>query len=177
VPPTILNRGTTYAEEGGEIMKRWVVIVSSIVLVGVLAYVGIVLWSARSKDLGPDDLDRLGLDPGKGRISGIVTDNEEYLPEGTTPQTYEGALILVNEAVAAGTYKLGEGQPERINYVLGEMVTEVKSGEDGYWQVDLEPGKYFIRAFYGVSSYSGDILVEVEGGNVVHLSLELIHGV
>lgn len=166
-----------YTEKGGKIMKRWVAIVSSVILVGVLVYVGVALWSARPKDLGPDDLDRLGLEPGKGRVIGIVTDNEEYLPEGTTPQTYEGALILVNEGVEAGTYKLGEGQPEYINYNVGEMVTEVKSGEDGYWQVDLEPGNYFIRAFYGVSSYSGDILVEVEEGNVTNLNLELIHGI
>jgi len=79
--------------------------------------------------------------------------------------------------VEAGTYKLGEGQPEYINYNVGEMVTEVKSGEDGYWQVDLEPGNYFIRAFYGVSSYSGNMLVEVEEGNVTNLNLELIHGI
>ena len=87
-----------YTEKGGKIMKRWVVIVSSVILVGVLAYVGVVLWSARPKDLGPDDLDRLGLDPGKGRIIGIVTDNEEYLPQGTTPQTYEGASVVANTA-------------------------------------------------------------------------------
>jgi hypothetical protein len=119
-------------------MKRWVVRVSAIILVAVLACVGLVSCCQWPRDLGTDDLDRLGLDPGKGRVIGIVTDNEEYLPEGTTPQTYEGALILVNEGVAAGTYKLGEGQPERINYVLGEKVAEVKSGKDGYWQVDLE---------------------------------------
>jgi len=158
-------------------MKRWVAIVSSVILVGVLAYVGVVLWSARPKDPGPDDLDRLGLDPGKGRIIGIVTDNEEYLPEGTAPQTYEGALILVNEAVESGTYKLSADAPERTNYVAGKEVARARSGKDGYWQIELEPGMYFIRAFYGDRSYSGDILIEVREGGEEHIAIELIHGV
>jgi len=158
-------------------MKRWMVRVSAIILVAVLACVGLVSCCLWPRDLGTDDLDRLGLDPGKGRVIGIVVDKDEFLPEGATPQTYEGASIVINKAVEAGTYKLSEEEPECINYEVGEMVTEVKSGEDGCWQVNLDPGKYFIRAFYGESSCSGDILVEVEEGNVIHLSLELIHGV
>lgn len=173
----VRNISTCILRTGGKIMKRWVVMLSSVILVGVLAYVGIVLWSARPKDLGTDDLHRLGLDPGKGRVIGIVTDKEEFLPQGTTPQTYEGASIRIHKAVQAGTYKLSEEEPERILYEVGEIVAEVKSGKDGHWQVDLEPGKYFIRAFYGERSYSGDMFIEVQEGGVQHLSLELMHGV
>ncbi len=158
-------------------MKRWVVIGSVITLVTVLVCGGVACWWLSPGDLGTDDLDRLGLEPGKGRVIGVVTDKKEFLPPGATLQTYEGASISVCEAVQAGTYKLSEEEPERINYDVGEMVAEVKSGEDGYWQVDLDPGRYFIRAFYGERSYTGDIFIEVKEGEVEHLSLELIHGV
>lgn len=72
-------------------MKRWLVRVLAIILVAVLACVGLVSCCQWPKDLGTEGLDRLGLDPGKGRVIGIVTDKEEFLPQGTTPQTYEEA--------------------------------------------------------------------------------------
>ena len=125
----------------------------------------------------PNPDDTTNLKPGMGRISGVVTDDTEQLPEGTAVETYEGASIRVHQAVEAGRYRLAEGEPERIDYEAGELVTEVKSGEDGYWQVDLEPGRYFVRAFYGTDSYSGDILIEVGSGDVITLDLKLIHGV
>ena len=114
---------------------------------------------------------------GKGRITGVVRDNMEHLAPGSSPKTYEGALIQVCEAVEAGRYRLAEGEPEQIDYETGGLVTEVKSGKGGLWEVELEPGKYFIRAFYGDLSYSGDILIEVKAGDVKKLDLELIHGV
>ncbi len=155
-------------------MKRWIVLVLGVVLVAVLAYVGA---ACQPKDLDTDDIDRIGLDSDKGRVMGIVTDKEELLPEGTTPQTYEGALILVNEAVESGTYKVSADAPERTNYVAGKEVAKVRSGKDGYWQIELEPGMYFIRAFYGDRSYSGSILIEVREGGEEHIVIELIHGV
>ena len=158
-------------------MKRWIVVASAVVLIAVLVCGGVACSWLSPRDLGEDDLDRAALDPGKGRIIGVVTDNEEFLPEGATPQTYEGASIRVHRAVESGTYKLWGGGPEGILYDVGEMVAEVKSREDGHWQVDLEPGAYFIRAFYGDRSYSGDILIEVKEGEVEHLTLELIHGI
>lgn len=155
-------------------MKRLIVTVLAIFLGTVVAGVS---TACQPKDLGTDDLDRVGLELGKGRVIGIVTDNEEFLAEGETPQTYEGALILVNEAIATGTYKVSEDEPEHTLYVVGKQVAEMESGEDGHWQVDLEAGMYFVRAFYGERSYSGDILVEIREGGVEHLVLELIHGV
>lgn len=155
----------------GKVMKRWIVIVSGVFIVAVLVCVG---TACQPKGLGTDNI---GLDSDKGRVMGIVTDKEELLPEGTTPQTYEGALILVNEAVESGTYKLSADAPERINYVAGKEVAKVRSGKDGYWQIELEPGMYFIRAFYGDRSYSGNILIEVREGGEEHIVIELIHGV
>ena len=150
-------------------MKRWIVIVSGVILVAVLACVGA---ACQPEGLDTDDI---GLN--KGKVMGIVTDKEELLPEGTTPQTYKGASILVNEAVESGTYKLSADTPERINYIAGEEVVRVKSGKDGYWQIELEPGMYFIRAFYGDRSYSENILIEVREGGEEHIVIELIHGV
>jgi len=158
-------------------MKRWIVVASAVVLIAVLVCGGVACSWLSPRDLGEDDLDRAALDPGKGRIMGVVTDNEMCLPEGATPQVYEGALILVNEAVESGTYKVSADAPERINYVADKEVAKVRSGKDGYWQIELEPGMYFIRAFYGDRSYSGDILIEVKEGGVEHLTLELIHGI
>lgn len=158
-------------------MKRWAAIVSAVILLAVLAWIGVACSWLSPGDLGPDDLDGLDLELGKGRVIGIVTDKEELLPEGAAPQTYKGALILVHRAVEAGTYKLSDEQPERISYEVGEIVAEVKSGKDGHWQVDLGPGKYFIRAFYGEDSYSEDMLIEVTEGAVKYVALELIHGI
>lgn len=155
-------------------MKKWIVLVLGVVLVVILAYIGA---ACQPKELSPDNIDRIGLDSDKGRVMGIVTDKEELLPEGTTPQAYEGATILVNEAVEAGTYKVSADAPERINYIAGKEVAKVRSGKDGYWQIDLEPGKYFIRAFYGQRSYSEDIFIEVREGGEEHIVIELIHGV
>jgi len=126
---------------------------------------------------GPGGQNGTELPQGKGRVTGVVRDNEEHLAPGSSPQTYEGALIQVYEAVEAGRYRLAEGEPEQIAYDSGELVAEVKSGRDGYWQVDLAPGKYFIQAFYGDASYSEDILIEVRSGESRTLDLLLIHGV
>ena len=151
-------------------MKRWIIPVSLFVLVFTLS-------SILSVSCGPEGQNGTEPPQGKGRITGVVRDNEEHLTPGSSPQTYEGALIQIYEAVEAGTYRLSEGAPEQIAYESGELAAEVKSGKGGYWQVDLEPGKYFIRAFYGNASYSDDILVEAEQGKLKKLDLELIHGV
>jgi hypothetical protein len=117
------------------------------------------------------------LPTGKGRISGVVTDAKEYLPQGTSPQTYEGAIIRISVAAEAGRYRLSEDAPWQIDYEAGGQLFEVKSRKDGYWQVDLSPGKYFIKALYGEGSYSEDILIEVEEGQEIKLDLGLIHGI
>jgi len=151
-------------------VKNWVIPVSLFVLVFTLG--SMLSVSCGSGGQG-------GTDPpqGKGRITGVVRDSEEHLAPGSSPQAYEGILIQVYEAVEAGRYRLAEGEPEQIDYEAGGLVAEVKSGEGGLWEVELEPGKYFIRAFYGDVSYSDNILIEVEQGKVKKLDLELIHGV
>jgi len=139
----------------------------SAILLTVLALAG---TSCREpEDSGPE--------PDRGVVEGVVTDNEEFLAEEATPQTYEGASILVLQAVESGTYKVAAGQPERTSYEPGEEVAELTSGAGGYWQIDLEPGTYFVRAFYGDESYSADVFVEVERDSVTHVTLELVHGV
>ncbi len=155
-------------------MKKWSVRVSAIILLAVSICAGLVSCGPGPRDVSADEL---GLEPGTGRVTGIVVDKGDFLPEGGTPQTYEGALIVVYKAVEAGTYKMSGEGPAYISYEAGEMVAEVESEEYGYWQVDLNPGKYFIRAFYGESSYSENILVDLEEADVLHLRLELLHGV
>ena len=54
---------------------------------------------------------------------------------------------------------------------------EVKSDSSGKWQVELPAGMYFIRAFYGERSYSGDILKKVKDGATSEVTLKLIHGI
>ncbi|MBN1192042.1 MAG: hypothetical protein JXA46_19980 [Dehalococcoidales bacterium] len=114
---------------------------------------------------------------GKGALIGIVTDEEANLAPDVKPQRYSGASIRIHQAVATGTYRLGETCPENTSYNIGDPVTEVISGNDGKWQVELPAGMYFIRAFYGERSYSGDILVEIRDGAVTEVTLKLIHGV
>jgi hypothetical protein len=113
----------------------------------------------------------------KGRITGLVTDKKDMLPAGVIVQYYEGAAITIYKAVESGTSKIGTGFPEQKNYGKGDKVTEVKSVKEGKWQVDLEPGMYFIRAFYGKSSYSEEKLLEIKKGETRMLNLELIHGI
>jgi hypothetical protein len=117
------------------------------------------------------------LEAGKGRVSGYVTDNEELLSPGTNPQKYEGAKIQIFQAIASGTYKTSGDSPEETSYTSGQMVIELESGADGYWQADLAPGKYYVKAFYGTQSYTGDIFFEIESSKTVNVDLELIHGV
>ena len=151
-------------------MKNWGIPLSLFVL-------ALTLGSMLSISCGPNGQNGTEPPQGKGQITGVVRDNEEHLAPGSSPQTYEGALIQVYEAVEAGRYKLAEGEPEQIDYETGDLDAEVKSGKGGLWEVELEPGKYFIRAFYGDTSYSGDVLIEVKSGEVKKLDLELIHGV
>jgi len=151
-------------------MNRWIIPVPLFLLLFTLS-------SMLSVSCGPDGQNGTEPPQGKGRITGVVRDDEEHLAPGSSPQTYEGALIQVYEAVEAGTYRSSEGAPEQIAYESGELAAEVKSGKGGRWEVELEPGKYFIRAFYGDASYSDAILVEVEQGKIKGLDLELIHGV
>jgi len=151
-------------------MNRWIIPVPLFLLLFTLS-------SMLSVSCGPGGQNGTEPPQGKGRVTGVVRDNEEHLAPGSSPQTYEGALIQIYEAVEAGRYRLAEGEPEQIDYETGGLVAEVKSGKGGRWEVELEPGKYFIRAFYGDASYSDEILVEVKAGDAKKLDLELIHGV
>ena len=149
-----------------EIMKKWKFVATVLILVAVMSC--FVTVSCKSSDSDSE--------AGKGGIAGVVIDDKEYLPEGTSPQTYEGALIQIYEAVEAGRYRLAEGEPEQIDYANGDLKAKVESGENGRWQVELAAGKYFVQAFYQDSSYSEEILVEIESGKSITLDLKLIHG-
>jgi hypothetical protein len=90
---------------------------------------------------------------------------------------YGGTLIQIHQAVESGTYKLAAGFPERKLYDTGEKVAEMKTGSDGQFQVELPIGAYFIRAFYGQSSHSGDLFIELKKGETKRIGIGLIHGV
>jgi len=149
----------------------------SALLLTVLAFAGTSCSEPGVADTAAQEPGDSGQQPDKGVVEGVVVDKDEFLSGEATPQTYEGASILVHQAVESGTYKVAAGQPERISYEPGENVAELTSGEDGYWQIDLEPGTYFVRAFYGDESYSADIFLEVAPDSVTHVTLELLHGV
>ena len=134
------------------------------------------LLPALSVSCGPDDGNGTVLPQDTVRITGVVQDDGTQLDPGSSPQTYEGAKIKIFEAVEAGRYRLSADAPEQIDYESGEMVAEIASGKDGCWQADLEPGMYFVRAFYGDASYSDDVLVKIEAGEKTRLDLKLIHG-
>ena len=158
-------------------MSKWLVGVLAVSLLAVSICIVFVLQHPRPRDPSADESSGLGLQPGMGRAAGIVVDAGDFLPEEATPQTYAGASIAIRTAVEAGTYTVGEGEPERTNYEAGDIVAEATSGEGGHWQVDLSPGKYFIQAFYGESSYSEMLLIDIEAAVILNLRLELIHGV
>jgi hypothetical protein len=158
-------------------MNKWLVGAIGIGLLAVLICVALVIQHPRPRDPRTDESSRLDLEPGMGRAVGIVVDAGSFLLEGATPQTYVGASIVIHRAVEAGTYTVGEGEPERTNYEAGDIVAEAESGEGGYWQADLDPGRYFVRAFYGESSYSEELLIDVEKDAILSLRLELLHGV
>jgi hypothetical protein len=107
---------------------------------------------------------------GKGRLTGTVRDRD------TTSRTFEGAIIKINRATEAGTYKLSADSPEQSEYETGSPVAEITSGKNGNWQADLEPGKYCVRAFYEDASYSDEIPVDLVEGETKTVDLELVHG-
>ena len=158
-------------------MGKWLACVLAVSLVAVSIAVLLVFEHPHPRAPSADEVSRLDLQPGMGRVAGIVADADEFLPEGATPQTYAGASIVIRKAIEAGTYRVGEEEPEHTSYEAGEIAAETQSGGDGHWQADLEPGKYFVRAFYGESSYSGEHLINIEEGAVLSLRLELLHGV
>jgi len=158
-------------------MNKWSVGVLAISLVAVSICVALVVQHPRTGDPIANESSGLDLRPGMGRAAGIVVDAADFLPEGATPQTYAGASIVIRKAIEAGTYTVGGEEPEHTNYEAGEIAAETQSGEGGYWQADLSPGKYFIQAFYGESSYSEEMLIDIEEDAVVSIGLELLHGV
>jgi hypothetical protein len=158
-------------------MSKWLVGVLAISLVAVSICVALVFQNPRPTDPTTDESSRFDLQPGMGRAAGIVVDAGDFLQEGATPQTYAGSSIVIREVMEAGTYTIGGDQPERPNYEAGDIVAEAESGEDGSWQVDLSPGKYFIQAFYEESSYSERLLIDIEEAVTLNLRLELLHGV
>ena len=158
-------------------MNKWLAGALTVILLAVPICAGLVSCSRSPRDPSADELSRLGLEPGMGRAAGVVVDTADFLPEGATPQTYAGASIVISRAAEAGTYKVREEEPVRTNYEAGDVVAEVESGEHGQWQVDLDPGKYLVRALYGESSYSEELLIDIEAAAILNLRLELLHGV
>jgi len=158
-------------------MSKWLIGVLAIGLLGVSICVALFIQHPHLRDPSANESGRSGLQAGMGRAAGIVVDKGDFLPEGETLQTYVGASIVIRRAIEAGTYTVSEEDPEHTNYERGDTVAEVESGAGGHWQMDLEPGKYFVRAFYGESSYSEEWLIDIEEDGILNLRLELLHGV
>jgi len=160
-------------------MRKWRVTAWSII--ATLALVtSAVITGCQSPDAGTGARDSLtsGSGEGTGKIAGVVTDSEVSLPEGAAAQKYQGASITVCKAVATGGYsQLCGSCPKIPAYDVGEIVVEVTSGKDGYWEAELPAGKYFVRAILGERTYSGDIFIEVIKGETVKLDIKLISGV
>jgi len=160
-------------------VRKWRVPSWSMIPMLALVLTG-VITGCQSPDAGTgtQDSSTSGSDAGTGKIAGVVTDSEVSLPEGATAQKYQGASITICKAVATGGYsQLCGSCPKIPTYDVGEIVVEVTSGKDGYWEAELPAGKYFIRAFLGEKVYSGNIFVEVKKGETVKLDIELISGV
>jgi len=145
--------------------------------VSVVFAIGAVALMAAS--LGCDDGERRGTAPtdAAGRLIGVVGDDQDSLPEGESPQSYASAKISVLQAIEAGTYRVSADTPVQVSYQEGAVVVEVSTDANGAYVIDLEPGVYFVQAFYGDRSYSEDLLVEIDEGETTELVLELIHGV
>lgn len=165
--------------KGGVKVRKWRVTIWSIVAVLVLVITASIP-GCQNPDTGagkPGSSTPV-VDVGTGKIAGVVTDSEVSLPEGAAAQTYQGASITILKAVATGGYSQLCGDCPKIpSYDVGEIAVELKSGKDGRWEVELPAGKYFIRAFLGERTYSGDIFVEVIKGETVKLDIKLISGV
>lgn len=119
-------------------------------------------------------------------LKGVVVDAEitefgimsffEYEKALTAEVKYASAKVTIYQAIEAGTTKVGEGYPEVINYNKGNKVAELLTDSDGFFQVELPPGVYFIAVFYGQSSYSENIILEL-GEEQVQIGIGLIHGI
>jgi len=159
-------------------MRKWRVIIWSMIAVAIIVCSG-VISGCQKPDTGTGKTGSTpGVDVGTGKIAGVVTDSEISLPKGAAAQKYQGASITICKAVATGGYsQLCGSCPKIPTYDVGEIVVEVISGKDGYWEVELPSGKYFIRAFLGERVYSGDIFVKVKKGETVKLDIKLISGV
>lgn len=120
----------------------------------------------------------------KVTLQGVVVDADmdlginflEYEKALTEEIKYAGAKVTIHQAIESGMTKMGEGFPEVINYNKGNKVAELLTDNNGSFQIELPLGVYFIAVFYGQSSYSGDIIIELdEKGEPVGIGL--IHGI
>jgi hypothetical protein len=119
-------------------------------------------------------------------LLGVVVDAEitefgimnffEYEEALTAEIKYSGAKVAIYQAVEAGTTKMGEGFPELINYNKGNKVAELLTDDNGIFLIELPPGVYFVAVFYSVSSYSGDLVIELDE-NGEQIGIGLIHGI
>jgi len=151
----------------------------SIIAILTIAFAGVISGCQNpDSGAGKPGLSTPGGAAGTGKIAGVVTDSEVSLPAGVAAQRYQGASIKILKAVATGGYsQLCGSCPKIPSYDKGEVVVETISGKDGQWEVELPAGKYFIRAFLGERTYSGDIFVEVMKGQTIKLDIKLISGV
>ncbi|MCK5213672.1 MAG: hypothetical protein KAQ74_07050, partial [Dehalococcoidia bacterium] len=132
---------------------------------------GLIVGCDDGGSSGRDDVTATGV------LAGTVVDSPLSLPDDATLRSYPGAVVTVSEAIEAGTYKVSAESPVMVSYEHGEDVVELIAGAEGAWEVELSPGTYFVRAFFGEQSYSEDVMVEVVEGDVTDVTLELIHGV
>jgi hypothetical protein len=139
-------------------------------------------------DISDDEEDTIifSEDLPRALLTGVVVDAEitefgimnffEYEEALTAEIKYSGAKVAIYQAVEAGTTKMGEGFPELINYNKGNKVAELLTDDNGIFLIELPPGVYFVAVFYSVSSYSGDLVIELDE-NGEQIGIGLIHGI
>jgi hypothetical protein len=151
---------------------------------------GIFLFALTACSYPPNNSDvskyLIDSDHPRALLKGVVVDAEitefgimsffEYEKALTKETKYASAKVTIYQAIEAGTTKMGEGYPEVTNYNKGNKVTELLTDSNGLFQIELPIGVYFKVVFYGQSSYSESIILELDEEQV-QIGIGLIHGI
>ena len=162
--------------------------VSLVIMVILLFALTACSYPPNDADISNDEEDTIIFSEDLPRVllKGVVVDAEisefgimsffEYEKALTAEVKYASAKVTIYQAIEAGTTKIGEGCPEVTNYNKGKKVTELLTDSDGLFQIELPIGVYFIVVFYGQSSYSESIILELDEEQV-QIGIGLIHGI
>lgn len=179
-PKNIIGKGVIFMKKNKGLMVC--IIIAGILLFALTA----CSYPPKNNDSSTVNTNFVQFDPDlpKATLQGVVVDADmdlginffEYEEALTAEIKYSGAKVTIHQAVEAGTTKMGEGFPELINYNKGNKVAELLTDDNGFFLIELPLGVYFVAVFCGVSSYSGDIIIELDE-NGEQIGIGLIHGI